>query len=357
LLRARPNIPALIGVLLVVPLVAAAGLAWACVPTARVALSKNSGPGNVTITMSGSGFPAATTVIDIYLDNKTGAPVKDDVQVSGGDEKAFSTTVTVPDTVGAHLLIPVPRDSNGADIGTTSQGAGPPAAVYQVTDPVLAAAPGAARAGTSVTVTGGNFRFGTVDLHWDSASGPKIGSVQTNNAFGFSKQVTIPSSTAGAHSIVGVPLGDPADSASVAVTVLPPLPAFVPAPDSVGPAIAAAALTSGNGTKRVSRTGAVTIFCGDYDEGVTGECSATSAKKIKVAGASKLLKLGKKSFSAGPGKPARIKFRLKKSGMKMLKKAKKVRMRGTVTARDSKGNTSPAAKFSFTLKAPKPRKR
>ena len=204
-----------------------------------------------------------------------------------------------------------------------------------------------------------NFRFGTVDLHWDSAGGPKIGSVQTNNAFGFSKQVTIPSATAGAHKIIGVPLGDPADTASANVTVLPPLPAVVPAPDSVGPAIAAAALTSGNGTKTVSKKGVVTVFCGDYDEGVTGECSATSVKKIKVAGASKssLLKLGKKSFSAGPGKPAKIKFRLKKSAMKMLKKAKKVRMRGTVTARDSKGNASPATKFSFRLKAPKARKK
>ena len=29
--------------------------------------------------MSGSGFPSNTNVVDIYLDDKTGAPVKDDV--------------------------------------------------------------------------------------------------------------------------------------------------------------------------------------------------------------------------------------------------------------------------------------
>ena len=48
-----------------------------------------------------------------------------------------------------------------------------------------------------------------------------------------------------------------------------------------------------------------------------------------------------------------MKFRLGKSAMRMLRRAKKVRMRGTVAARDSKGNATPAVNFGFRLKPPK----
>lgn len=364
--RPRANIPArrlgLLGVLLVVPLVAAAGLVWACVPTARVALDRVSGPGSVQVTMSGSGFPATAQTVDIYLDTKSADHLlKGGVQMSGDGDRSFSTLLAAPDTVGAHLLIPVPRDSNGNDVGTVSSGAGPPAAVYQVTDPSLSVTPGSGRAGTPVTVTGTAFRAGTVKLHWDSAGGSELGSaVATGANFGFAKQVTVPASPAGDHRIVGVPLGDPSDTASATIRVLAPLPPIVPVPDDVGPAIVAAALTSANGTRRVSRRGYVTLFCGAYDEpGVTGRCGARSVKRVKLAGSrrSALLKLGTKGFSAGPGKPARVRFRLGKTAMRMLRKASRVRMRGTVLARDSKGNASPKAAFSFSLKAPRTRRR
>ena len=364
--RVQANIPArrlsLIGVLLLVPLVAAVGLAWACVPTARTAVSPTSGPAGTQVTMTGDGFPEAAVKVDIYLDVKgTGPLLKDDLAMTTGNngEKAFSTQLTMPGSLGAHLLIPVPQDVNGADVGTVSSGAGPPAAVFQVTNPALSAAPGSGFAGSTVTVTGSHFRSGTVALHWDSASGPQLGTVTATGAnFGFSKQVTIPASAPGSHTIVGVPFGDPSDTGSASFRVLAPA-APKPPGDSVGPAIVAAALSSQNGTRPVSRTGAVTLICGRFDEaGVTGECGATSVKKLKLASASRsaLLKLRKKSFSARPGTPVKVKFRLSKKSMKMLKRARRVRMRGSVSARDAAGNTTPAVSFGFRLKAPKARR-
>jgi hypothetical protein len=242
-------------------------------------------------------------------------------------------------------------------VGGGSSGAGPPAAVYQVTAPSLSVSPGSGYPGSTATVSGAEFRDGTVDLHWDSADGPVLGSARTTGAhFNFTKQVTIPASAAGDHQIVGVPLGDPSDTASTTLRVTPTPPPAPIVADTVGPAIAAAALTSANGTKTVSKNGDVTIFCGQFSEaGVTGECGAKSAKKLKVATASKsaVLKLAAKSFHATPGKPVKVRFRLKKASMRMLKRAGKVRMRGTVSARDSKGNASPLVAFRFTLKSRK----
>lgn len=346
-----------LGALLAVSLVAAAGLAWACVPTARTAVSPVSGAGGKTVTMTGGGFPADAVKVDIYLDVKgTGPLLKDDLPMttgSGGD-KEFSTQVTAPTSVGAHLLIPVPLNASNADVGTGTSGAGPPAAVFQVTKPMLAAAPASGTPGSNVTVTGEAFRSGMVSLRWDTADGPVLGSgTATGASFGFSKQVTVPDGAAGDHRIVAVPLGDPADSASAPFRVVAPTPPA--SADSVGPAIVAAALSSGNGTRVVSKKGDLTLFCGQYDEeGVTGECGARSVAKLKLAGGSRsALKFAAKSFTAQSGEPVKVKFRLDKRGMRMLRTAKRVRMRGTVTARDAGGNATPAVAFGFTLKAPK----
>jgi hypothetical protein len=49
-----------------------------------------------------------------------------------------------------------------------------------------------------------------------------------------------------------------------------------------------------------------------------------------------------------------MRFRLSKAGFKLLKAARKVRMLGTVEARDASGNPTKMP-FRFTLKAPKTR--
>jgi hypothetical protein len=51
-----------------------------------------------------------------------------------------------------------------------------------------------------------------------------------------------------------------------------------------------------------------------------------------------------------------MRFRLTRAGLKLLKGARKVRMLGTVEARDASGNRTKTP-FRFTLKAPKSRAR
>jgi Tol biopolymer transport system component len=144
--------------------------------------------------------------------------------------------------------------------------------------------------------------------------------------------------------------------------VLSALPGAVPAPgptspaDTVGPAISARALTRANGTIRVGRDGRFRLFCGRFAEPVAGRCSGASARR---AGAGKrrtrLLKLGMRAFRARAGEPAIVRFRLSRASLKRLKAARKVRMKGTVVARDARGNAT-TAHFGFTLKAPAGRK-
>lgn len=351
----------MLGVCLLVPLVAAVGLAWACVPTARVSVSPVSGPGGESVVVRGDGFPADTITVEIYLGSRAAENLLGIANASSsGADKAFSRQFTMPTQVGAHLLIPVPRNAAGNDIGNTgTNGAGPPAAVYQVTNPALSVSPASGRPGSVATVTGSQFKSGPVKLRWDSPDGPELASTSATGAnFGFSRQITVPAGAVGTHSIVAVPLGDPSDSASASfrVTAPPSTPPVVQTPpDSVGPAIVAAALTSGNARLRASRRGVVTLFCGRYDEaGVSGRCGAKSTRRLKVPAASRsaVLKLGTKSFQATAGKPVKVRFRLSRTGLRMLKKAKKVRMRGSVSVTDAKGNPS-VVPFRFTLRAPR----
>lgn len=64
-----------------------------------------------------------------------------------------------------------------------------------------------------------------------------------------------------------------------------------------------------------------------------------------------VLRLRSRSFHAQTGQPVRVRFRLTGRSMAVLKRERKVRMRGLVLSRDSLGNGSTAS-FRFVLKAP-----
>jgi Tol biopolymer transport system component len=129
-----------------------------------------------------------------------------------------------------------------------------------------------------------------------------------------------------------------------------------PPVDTVGPALSARALTHANGTIRVGRDGRFRLFCGRFAEPVAGRCGGASARR---AGAgrrrARLLQLGMRAFRARAGAPAIVRFRLSRTSLKRLKAARKVRMNGTVVARDARGNAT-TARFGFTLRAPAGRK-
>ena len=148
--------------------------------------------------------------------------------------------------------------------------------------------------------------------------------------------------------------------------VLGPLPLAVPGPtapagaapvDTVGPAISARALTHANRTIRVGRDGRFRLFCGRFTEPVTGRCGGASKRRTSAGRPhARLLYLGTRAFRARAGARVIVPFRLSRTGLKRLKAARKIRMNGTVVARDARGNTTTAC-FGFTLRAPASRNR
>jgi Tol biopolymer transport system component len=114
--------------------------------------------------------------------------------------------------------------------------------------------------------------------------------------------------------------------------------------DTTGPAVSGSRLTRANGTIRVDRRGRFRLFCGRYSEPVTGTCGGRSVRRKRT------LRLGNRAFSAQAGRRAMVRFRLSRTGLARLKRAKRVRMRGVVVVRDAVGNAT-TARFRFTLKA------
>ncbi len=72
--------------------------------------------------------------------------------------------------------------------------------------------------------------------------------------------------------------------------------------------------------------------------------------------AKRFLRLGPRPFRAEPGRPTFASFRLSKANLRMLEAARRIRMRGSVLARDALGNTTRRT-FHFTLRAPKAARR
>lgn len=272
--------------------------------------------------------------------------------------------------LGGCLLVPLVFT-----VGVAWACAPPDTGVPPASPPSVAVSPGSGLVGSTTTVTGKSFAPSAVEMRWDSTSGPLL---TTGPGPNFSTAVTIPASAAGVHHIIaftrtgGAP--DPATSTPFQVTPTPTAPtpsSFAPPvgsgsvstpasllsspPDTLGPAIAAAALARENGTRTATRNGEVWLFCGRYGEAVAGTCGAQSATQVRTSGrraaARSVLRLAAKRFQATAGRPVRLKFILTKASMKTLRAAKKVRMRGSVEVRDASGNVTRAS-FGLTLKAP-----
>jgi Tol biopolymer transport system component len=113
-------------------------------------------------------------------------------------------------------------------------------------------------------------------------------------------------------------------------------PVAQPTLDTTGPALAARALAQGNRAVRVSRRGRLRLFCGRFAEPVTGSCGARG--------------LGTRAFTAPAGKRVKVSLRLSRRSLRRLNDVRRVRMRGTITARDTVGNAT-TVRFRFTLMA------
>ena len=105
-------------------LVGVAALAWACVPTARITLSQQSGPPGTIVTVNGTGFLPAGPVTIRWNDEQALATV----EASNGDDNAghtFSANVQIPQAPpGCHTIV---ARSSGATAQTP-----PGAAAFEI---------------------------------------------------------------------------------------------------------------------------------------------------------------------------------------------------------------------------------
>ena len=344
-----------------VPLVLGASVAWACGPLAITEVSPHSGFAGSAAKVSGDEFPGGR--VEVRWDTGDG-PL-----LATSEGPSFSVDITIPPSAsrGVHYIVVrgVPRTGLGYRQSTV---------VFEVTaPPALTLAPASGLAGTGAIASGTSLPSGPVEVRWDSTAGALLGSASGPD---FSTPITIPGNASGDHQILafgrnaqGTPVNPVAawfhvnQPASGASMLAPTVTGFsAPPADTTAPAITGA-LTRKNGSRTVSRTGEVTLFCGRFTEaGVTGTCGATSVHPLVAAGASRRrrtgrsLTLGRRTFQAQSGRPVMVRFRLTKANLQMLAAAKTVRMRGSVSARDASGNAT-SATFGVTLKAPRSRGR
>lgn len=142
----------------------------------------------------------------------------------------------------------------------------------------------------------------------------------------------------------------------------PPAPPPDPGPgdvvplDTTGPRVRVLTPRVKVGRNRIV---AVRLRCPATETRCRGKLTLKTANRVQVrplaateAGKRKLV-LGHKKFSLAGGRTATVKVRLSKKNYRLIAGLKKVRVRGTVTARDAAGNKRTTVR-TITLKAPRP---
>jgi hypothetical protein len=170
-----------------------------------ITLSPTSGNVGSSVTVTGSGFAASSTVT-INYDGvvQTTSPATVTTSSSG----AFSASFSVPaSVVGAHTV-------------SASDGSSSSSATFTVTQSITLA-PTSGSVGSSVTVTGSGFAGSkTVTIKFGSTTMTTVPSTVTTDAYGsFSASFTVPAATAGGKTVTATDAGS--NSASATFTVTP----------------------------------------------------------------------------------------------------------------------------------------
>ena len=335
---------------LLASLVVTVGVAWACSPSANINVEPRAALAGSAVTVEGTSF-LRDRPVEIRWSSGEGDEGPLLATARGPD---FSTDVTIPDVPpGTYYVLATTRNEQGDVEGRAV------AAFAVKSPPDIALQPESGRAGTQALVEARSFEpDGPVQIRWNSATGPLLAS---GSGPTFATEVTIPGVAPGPYTVLALGYdhqGNVVDRAARAFQVTaPPAPppalsdvAGPPLPDVAGPLLSSRALTRGNGTRTVSRRGYFRLFCGRFEEsGVTGRCGARSSRAVRVRGA-RFGRLRAKPFRARLGGPTYVRLRLSKSNRRILRAANRIRMRGSVVARDALGNTT-VASFRFTLRA------
>jgi PKD repeat protein len=242
-----------------------------------------------------------------------------------------------------------PRLVDGNGDGTARRDIG--AFEYQRSAPIISAAsatPTTAVTGEAIafTATATDADFGeTPALTWTFDDGGSASGDSVQHAW----------ATPGAHTAT-VTATDPAgasSSATVAVTIN----AAPATPGQPGVIDGSVALSIGRAALKLTRKGvaAVRVTCpaAEASGPCTGTLTLTTDKKVRRSRRAKAKKekLGSKRFSIPAGRTVKVNVKLSRANLRLVKRLKRVRVRGAATVADKAGNRGKAA-ARFQLRAP-----
>ena len=155
--------------------------------SAAISLSKNSGSPGVVITVTGSGFGAGETGINVTFDGNTVAS-----GISANTAGAWNTNFTVPALAsGSHSVGAYGSISTAGSISSVSFTMGAAISLSKVNG-----APG-----NSITVTGSGFGAGETGINVTFDGNTVASGISANANGGWSSTFIIPASASGSHSI------------------------------------------------------------------------------------------------------------------------------------------------------------
>jgi hypothetical protein len=183
-------------------------IATFAVTTPTIAANPSQGPVGATVTVSGTGFSAMTTVGLVFDGVTVSTCTSGSLGTDGSGD--FSCTFAVP------------GGTSGSAVTATDVGGQTATATFTVTTPTLAVTPGQGPVGASVTVSGTGFSVSsTVGLLFDgvSVSSCGAGSLGTDGSGDFACTFPVPSGTSGT-TVTATDVGGQTASGSFLVTVL-----------------------------------------------------------------------------------------------------------------------------------------
>ncbi len=195
------------------------------VPT--IVLSPTQGPKGITVTVTGSSFSPSTPISIFTFNGATPAQSCTSQMTSGTG--TFSCTFTVPpDSAGAYTVV-----ATGSDGGSDTA-----SATFTITTPTITLTPSQGPVGSSVTVSGTgysvNTAIGTITIA-GGAIATQTCTSQTTSATGtFSCTFSVPSVSAGAHTVTVSGSDGGSDSATATFTATTPTLTLTPNTGPVG---------------------------------------------------------------------------------------------------------------------------
>jgi hypothetical protein len=157
-----------------------------------ISLSPSSGPPGTSITVTGTNFLAGAPGIVWFDTNGNGAvdPGEPNVPVTASATGTFTATLIVPDVAATTYQIRADVPSGGSVEASAS---------FTVSTPSITISPTSGPPGTSITVTGSNFKLGaTVTIFFDLNGnglvdpGESVGTVTASSSGAFSTTVPAP---------------------------------------------------------------------------------------------------------------------------------------------------------------------